>query len=829
MAGLNLISLNVRGVRDRVKRKMIFDWVRMRKGDMVMLQETYSTPDIEEEWEGEWGGRIIFSHGSNHSRGVMILLAPGLNFKIDQVMKDDEGRFVVLKGDLLGYKLLLGNVYFPTRDRVQRQIDFLVNFNDCLSNLYSMNYSLILGGDFNVVMNKDLDYMGVSTNLRMSGSKELEGFLKKMNLIDIWRKRNPVLKRFTFRQIAPLVQSRLDYWFISKDLESSVGTCEIISSVAPDHSGIFLQLKSIRYNESYGRSYWKFNNSLCFDKEFVQGMNEEIKSIELQWLTEFDTKSSFWDFLKMKMRNFAMKFSKKKSKERRLSIQQLEYEIDILEKNLLSSPDSGGILKDIESKKTELKKLYNVYTDGLKVRSRVVWYEEGEQNQEYFEQLLKSNKQKTVIREMCDDKGDVIKEKDVIMRLIRNFYRNLYSEDESVCDDFRESVFCKDIPRLSDDSKNFCEGKIIKEECWECLKSMKLNKSPGNDGFTVEFYLTFWPQIGSLLVEVFNEAFEKGCLATSQKQGVITLIEKEGKDPLFIKNYRPITLLNTDYKMLSKIMAKRIKGVLYEIVHLDQVGYIENRYIGEALRLIDDMIFYCNNYCEEEAYLIAVDFEKAFDSVSHKFLFKVLELFGFGESFCSWVKIMYNGISSCVMNGGVSTGYFDIKRGVRQGDPLSPYLFLLVMEILAQAVRRDNGIRGIQFENFEVRQVLYADDMTLFVRHRSSIIRIQEIFKDFYELCGLKVNIDKTKVMSIGKKKGEHERLPMGNVVTEIKILGVYFALDIKVREEMNYKEILSKIKRLLGWWRQRDLTVMGKIFLLKTMLCLNYIMYLHQ
>ena len=175
------------------------------------------------------------------------------------------------------------------------------------------------------------------------------------------------------------------------------------------------------------------------------------------------------------------------------------------------------------------------------------------------------------------------------------------------------------------------------------------------------------------------------------------------------------------------------------------------------------------------------------------------------------------------MNGGVSTGYFDIKRGVRQGDPLSPYmyLFLLAIEILAQALRKDDVIKGLQFDNFEIRQILYADDMTLFVRNESPITRIQEIFRDFFELSGLKVNIEKTNVMRIGKKKGGSGRLPMGNIVTEIKILGVYFSLDIKTREEFNYKEILSKIKRLLGWWKQRDLTVMGKVHLLKTYVCL--------
>ena len=121
-------------------------------------------------------------------------------------------------------------------------------------------------------------------------------------------------------------------------------------------------MKPIRGNENYGKSYWKFNSSLCLDKDFVQGMCEEIKNIEIKWLREiqFDTKSSFWDFLKMKMRSFAMKFSKKKSKDRRLSIDQLEHEIILLEKDLISSPNRGIIIKDIENKKGQLKKLYNV-------------------------------------------------------------------------------------------------------------------------------------------------------------------------------------------------------------------------------------------------------------------------------------------------------------------------------------------------------------------------------------------------------------------------------------------------------------------------------------
>ena len=381
--------------------------------------------------------------------------------------------------------------------------------------------------------------------------------------------------------------------------------------------------------------------------------------------------------------------------------------------------------------------------------------------------------------------------------------------------DTDEIGFFSNITKLSEDSKHLCEGKMTNAECYNALKELKLNKSPGNDGFTAEFYCTFWPVLQGMLVGALNEAFDKGELSSSQKQGVITLIEKEGKDSLQIKNYRPITLLNVDYKILSKVLAKRIKEVLGEIIHFDQVGYIKNRNIGEAVRLIDDMFFHSLN--RNIGFLAAIDFEKAFDSISHKFLLHVLKAFGFGASFCKWIKILYNDIRSCVINGGHSTGYFDIKRGVRQGDPLSPYLFVLAIEILTLRIRNDDDIKGIKLGQNEIKQVLYADDITLFLQDRESIKRVQQTFEDFEKVSGLKVNKEKTNFVWLGKETEISGVQLFGNFVEEVKILGIYFTRNLKRKEDLNYKEILSKIKRLVGWWKQRDLTIMGKVQLLKT------------
>ena len=226
---------------------------------------------------------------------------------------------------------------------------------------------------------------------------------------------------------------------------------------------------------------------------------------------------------------------------------------------------------------------------------------------------------------MYDKESKIIRNKNEILKIIKVYYEKLYSRNKRNIDD--ATSFFNNIPQLSDESRELCEGKVTKKECYTMLKEMKNNKSPGNDGFTVEFYCTFWIALGDMFVEALNEAYNRGGMSNSQKQGVITLIEKEGKNAMDVKNYRPITLLNVDYKILSKVLARRIKEVLGEVVHHDQVGYIKDRNIGEAVRLIDDMFFSSLN--QDNGYLVAADFEKAFDSVDHDFFIQSFGTFWF--------------------------------------------------------------------------------------------------------------------------------------------------------------------------------------------------------
>ena len=194
---------------------------------------------------------------------------------------------------------------------------------------------------------------------------------------------------------------------------------------------------------------------------------------------------------------------------------------------------------------------------------------------------------------------------------------------------------------------------------------------------------------------------------------------------------------------------------------------------ANAARTIDDILEY-TRHTKMSGILVAIDFEKAFDSLDHTYLFKVLNAFNFGPSFIQWIRTLYSNISSCNINNGFTSDYFEVGRGVRQGDPLSPILFILGLEILACSIRENENIQGFQIGNSEVKLTLFADDMTCFLRNGSSYDCLRVCLTKFSECSGLKVKEEKTDFFSLGTRNSEYERFPH-EFKNSIKILCVYF------------------------------------------------------
>ena len=808
---LKVLSLNVRGINDFKKRRCIFNWIRKNEADVIFLQETYSARELENRWKNEWGGRVFFVHGSNHSRGGAILLKNTVNCDVEEHITDNTGRVQILKTKLDDQPLCFVNIYAPNDEN--SQVAFFQNVKKLIvSNKITDNYEIIIGGDFNTIMDINLDKKGGSPNIKERSKTKILQMMDDFNLIDIWRVKNPTKRRYTWRQQNPLVQCRLDYFLISESLHDNTQNVDILPAFRSDPSGISLLLKGDN-EEKRGRGYWKLNTSLLDDNVFCNSLRTELTS----WLEQgnhLDSQQK-WEWIKYCIRGYSIEYSKDKARKQNDEIKLLQQEVSNLE----------SYLDDDEMKKAEyaeakrrLEEHMERKTNGTIIRAKIRWYEEGEKSTKYFYNLEKRNQQKKTVKKLIVD-GQEIEGNKAILKEAKDFYKNLYESKVNPREAKNlEHIFLNDsLPKISEEDKIKCEGAVTLDECWKALKSFEKNKSPGNDGIPAEFYQKFWPDIKTLMVNSFNASYIKGTLSQSQRQAVITLLEKTGKDRNLLKNWRPISLLNVDYKILSKALANRIIPLLPNIIHHNQTGYVKNRNITDAIRSILDVMDYTDRK-QISGILLCLDFEKAFDSIEWNFMTESLKAFNFGASLVQWVKTLYTDVSSCIMNNGFSSGYFNVERGVRQGDPLSPYLFIIALETLSHAIRNDINIEGIKIGKSEEKLGQYADDTNCYLKDRKSVENLFKLLELFRKVSGLKVNKEKTEMMWLGIDKFSKRKLDDLPIPKDIvKILGVHMGYDQKEIIKANLEDKLRSLSQTFHLWRTRNLTIEGRILLAKS------------
>ncbi len=405
----------------------------------------------------------------------------------------------------------------------------------------------------------------------------------------------------------------------------------------------------------------------------------------------------------------------------------------------------------------------------------------------------------------------------MIQKEQKQFYQLLYSsniqyESEEYKEALQSFIEKANICPLDEEAKALCEETITEKEILTSIKQLRNGKTPGTDGLSTDFYKFFWTDIKDLLYNSIQYAYKHGSLSIEQKRGIITLLPKKEKNRLFLKNWRPISLLNTDYKILAKILANKLKKVLPLIIDEDQTGYIMGRYIGQNIRIIEDVIYYTekNNL---PGIILSIDFEKAFDTVDWKYIKLALNKFNFGQNFIKWIDVIYNDIESCVMNNGHSSNYFSLYRGVRQGCPLSPYLFLIAVETLAINIRQDVNIQGIKVGNTEIKISQLADDTSCFLANLRSLENIIKTLSKFSKCSGLKINLEKTTAKYIGAYKN-NDYYPHGLswIKDDIFTLGVLCTMSAEENYTKNFKPRIEKLEYTLQMWRQRNLSIKGKI-----------------
>ena len=257
--------------------------------------------------------------------------------------------------------------------------------------------------------------------------------------------------------------------------------------------------------------------------------------------------------------------------------------------------------------------------------------------------------------------------------------------------------------------------------------------------------------------------------------------------------------------------------MLPNIVNIDQTGCVKGRYIGENIHLIQDVTHF-TNLTYQKGIAIFLDFKNTIDSVERSYLNAALELFNFGPDILNWIKIIYN-VSSSIINNGHGSTFFHLRPGVRKGSPLSGSLFVLGIELFARALKNKASVKCIHVDDHEIKIAQYADDTTVFIRDKKSVLELLDFLREFSSLSGLEINTSNTEAMWLGQWKYNQDT-PFGFEWPKEPILslGVFFSHNQTEADELNFGAKMRDLENSLHTWKRRKLTLYGKINIVKTL-----------
>lgn len=811
LSSLKICSWNVNGIHTPIKRRKVLTYLKKEGVHIALLQETHLDDTEHLKLQQGGFGQPCFSSFTSRSRGVVILFQKNLPFKVEQCIKDKNGRYIIVKGELYGEMFAILNVYYPPG----HPSDFLATAFSELADLNIRN--TFVGGDLNCHLNPCMDKFPVGKTFSHH-AKFINGLCEDLDYIDVWRAQHPADREYTFFSKVHKCHTRIDYFFIPNILLQSVTCSSIGSAVISDHAAVFIQYQ-IR-NPAPQTRFWRFNPFILADHKFVSYFSEEFQSFLSINSASTNDPSLLWETSKAFARGLIISYVSSKRRRQAEQRKILESKLKVSEREYIARP-SPTRLKEVSALRSALDSLLTEHAEAKIRFAKQRLYEQGDKAGRYLAYLTRKKSDSKTITSIIDDTGKQVFDHVAINSAFKIFYENLYRSDlqqdsSGLMDTFFSSL---DFPQLTDDQRTKINAPITKEEVMIAINALPSGKAPGPDGLSSEFYKEFQGLLIEPLLNMLTDSLEKGILPSSLREANISLILKKGKEPEQCASYRPISLLNVDLKILSKILATRLEDLLPVLINEDQTGFIKGRNSCNNMRRLLNTIqkFHKQSI---DGVVVSLDAQKAFDRVEMPFLFHVLEKFGLGVNFINWVRLLYNNPLSSVLTNGLRSSNFAIQRGTRQGCPLSPLLFALVIEPLAEAVRRNEGIHGLSIGDRQHKITLYADDVLIFLTDPEiSTPNLLNIITKFSEFSGYKINLDKSEAMPLGSllhQPNPPYQFPFKWSPSGFVYLGIHITPDFDKMYKANFPPLLERIRLDLERWNTLPISWLGRVALLK-------------
>jgi hypothetical protein len=798
-----ILSWNVRGLNDMNKRMRISNLLKSWKVDIVCFQETKMVSVSSHFVHSLWGCPYVdWCHVDSRgaSGGILLMWDRRVVDKIDCCL----GSFVVachFRNVEDGLVWAFAGVYGPNRDNLRRRL-----WEELAGVMSLWDVPWCIGGDFNVTLFLDERLRGTA---HRSAVADFADFVSEQGLMDL-----PMAGGESTWSNS-LSWSRLDRFLVSPEWEFSYPGLlqKKLLRVCSDHAPILLDSACLLS----GKRAFKFENMWLKEEGFV----EKVRS----WWDSFQFFGSPSFIMAKKLRALKWEIKKWNSEEfgdvrerNRARGEELK-ELDRIEEGRQLSEEEkarrGQISRELEASLLQEEISW-------RQKSRIRWLKEGDKCTKFFHQVANANRRNNSIESLVVN-GTETSDPAIISDHIVNFYDSLFTEPLG----WRPRLDNLEFDMLSDYEASNLEAPFEEREVWEVIKGMDGDKAPGPDGFTMAFFKECWGVIKGDFMAVFTEFHDQGEFVKSINSTFIALIPKvHGAKE--IKDFRPISLVGGIYKIIAKVLANRMRCVMDRIISKPQNAFVKGRQILDSVLIANECLD-SRIKSGDPGFLCKLDMEKAYDHVDWNFLLYLLKRCGFGERWCSWIKHCISSVRFSVLINGSPSGFFSSSRGVRQGDPLSPFLFVLIMEAFSRmitAIYSRGLIAGFYVGNreqdrVEVSHLLFADDTLVFCgADASQISYMSALLVCFEAVSGLKVNLTKSSLVPVGSL-GDVDQLVnslgCGTAELPLKYLGLPLGASFKLKTM--WRDLEDRMARRLAPWKRSYLSKGGRVALIKSTL----------
>lgn len=789
---LRLIVQNVNGLGSSLRKRRSF-FARLQcmrpRPDIALVIESHSGSDQQaEKWvlegsgEGQpWLGFSFWHHGTQRSRGVGILVREGLNISAPQVLhRDRDGRILAVSfTSQEGHSWVVMAVYAPVEPH--RRASFFCGPLSRACAACPPGASLLMAGDWNCVLSQfDLcTDQQPSRNSRLTGGPALRRAQDHAGVEDAFRHLHPHALEFTktTRNAYSATSGRTTRWLVTEELMQLgwVTACQHMHGELPgDHAACILQLTppSSPLMGPYG---WVFPTFLLSHPPFLEHMRECIEHYLAHPPPGNLPPPALWDDLKRVVKLVSINFHKQWVQDQRRERRGLEQAVRRAREWFQGRPTSRARSSRLREATSALQRFDEQEAATRAAPLDALWADFGEQSTAWFHRLGRTVVDKQPILAIRDPTGGppaVLNSAAGVHRagdLLADFYDGAQPgglfHPAAVSVPAQQLMLGAIDGTLDAAGQAAClgphpDGRLTVECMLNALTAAPRGKQPGCDGLPYEFYLAFWELLGPRMVAAFNHSFlsdeEEPAMSEASRTGIITLIfkgdDKPQDDP---DSYRPITLLNTDVKLVAKVLTLRMGCPLDGILDVTQTAFVPGRWIGDNVLYHLEELEYIEA-TQQSACILGLDFNKAYDRVHRGWLLQCMAALGIPAACCRWVQLLLQGSQAFITYNGHSSRTFEVPAGCAQGSPLSPLLYVISAQPLAARVRQLQAqgiIAPIPLPDGAPAPPMHmhADDTTLHTVHVDAAAQVLSLaLEPYQQASGAKLNVDKSWGLTLG-------------------------------------------------------------------------------